>query len=214
MAVLRLLTIPFAILNFFGVLGGAIWLAILGKWTLLGIGLASMFISATALGLVLMPGTLVSMLAMPFFGRRVWFLGFPFVLAGSVYTNAVVGVWCYLVTALFVKKAGDGAMFPALLWAYGVAIAPLSYMTAKGGPEGGVGDVLVTFCAQIAMVTMGIVSLVRGFELSALVWVCAVVMSIATLLHATLAFLMMRESAKEAALRRLFERNGPERINA
>jgi hypothetical protein len=97
MAALQLLTIPFAALNSFGVLGGAVWLAILGKWSVLGIGVACMFLSALALRLALLPGTLISMIAIPFFGRRFWFLGFPFILAGSVYSNAIIGIWCLLV---------------------------------------------------------------------------------------------------------------------
>jgi hypothetical protein len=83
MAALQILVLPFMILNFFGVGGGAIWLAILGKWSLLGIGLLSIFFSAFVIGFATMPGTLITMGAAPFLGRRLWFLGFPFVVAGS-----------------------------------------------------------------------------------------------------------------------------------
>ena len=94
MAILESLVLALAILNILAGLSGAIWLAILGKWSLLAVGAVGMVVSAMALGLVLMPGMLVSMLAAPFLGRRTWFLGFPFVLAGSIYSNAIVGLWC------------------------------------------------------------------------------------------------------------------------
>ncbi len=199
---LSLLTVPFAILNFFGVLGGAIWLAILGKWSLLGIGVACMFLSGLGLRVALIPGTLIGMIATPFFGRRFWFLGFPFILAGSIYSNAIIGIWCLLVVAFFVDHAGADATVPALLWAYGVAIAPLSYMTAKDSSASdgaGFGDVLITFCSQIAVVAMGVVVLTKGSDLHALIEACAGTMIIATVLHAIAAFLLMREASKEAA---------------
>jgi len=105
-----ILVVPFQILNVFGVLGGAIWLAILGKWSVLGIGLLSMFSSAFFVGFALLPGGLIQMGAVPFLGkRRLWFLGFPFVLAGSIYSYAIIGAWCLVVVLFFVNKAGTDA---------------------------------------------------------------------------------------------------------
>ncbi len=124
MAALQLLTIPFTVLNIFGVFGGAISLVILGKWYLLCIGIVAIFLSAWGLSLALMPGTLIGMIAVPFFGRPLWFLGFPFILVGSIYTTAVIGGWCLLVVTFF-YTAGTDATLPVLLWAYGVAISPL-----------------------------------------------------------------------------------------
>ena len=97
MAILQLIVVPFIILNTLGVLGGAIWLAILGQWSLLGVGLLSMFFSATVIGIVTMPGTGITLLGAPLFGKRAWFLAFPFILAGSIYTAAVIAAWCLAV---------------------------------------------------------------------------------------------------------------------
>jgi hypothetical protein len=196
MIVLQLLVLPFAILNIFGVLSGAIWLGILGKWSLLGLGVASMFVSTMALGLITLPGTLVSLFAAPFLGRRAWFLGFPFVLAGSIYTIAIVGLWCFLVITFSVSNAGEGATMPALLWAYGVAIAPLSYMTQyESGPDGkATAATLVTFFAQIAVVVMGGITLLRGYDQQVLFNACALTMIVATLLHAGVALVAMKNT--------------------
>jgi hypothetical protein len=193
MAVLELLVLPFAILNILAGLSGAIWLAILGKWWLLAMGAAGMVVSAMALGLVLMPGMLVSVLAAPFLGRRHWYLGFPFVLAGSIYSNAVVGLWCFLVVTVFIANAGDGATLPALLWAYAVAIAPLSYMMRKDDPDDRASPaMLVTFFAQIAVVAMGTITLLRGYDHQALFNACALTMAVVTLLQGVAAFVVMK----------------------
>jgi hypothetical protein len=198
MAVLQILVLPFMILNVFGVLSGAIWLAVLGKWSVLGIGLLGMFGAASSIGLALLPGALINMTAVPFLGkRRLWFLGFPFLLARSIYSDAVIGAWCLAVIILIVKKAGADTTLPALLWAYGVAISPLSYMTQRSsGPDDpGFADVLITFAAQVAIILMAIDVLANGLEFRSLIYLCAGTMIVATLVQATVAFLVMRESA-------------------
>ena len=57
-AILGLISIPIMLLNFGGGIVGGIWLATLGKWGLLGLGVASMLLSSSGLGLVLTPGLL------------------------------------------------------------------------------------------------------------------------------------------------------------
>ena len=200
MAALEILRLLFTLLNMFGVLTGAIWLAIIGKWSVLGVGLASMFFSAPVIGFALMPGALLMMASAPFLGTRLWFLGFPFLLADSIYSSAIIGAWCFGVVVFFVQEAGADAMLPALLWAYGVAISPLSYMTQKSagvdGPE--FGSVLITFAAQLAIVFMAMVVLAKGLELHALVYPCALTMIVAALTQATVALLVMRNQAATA----------------
>jgi hypothetical protein len=200
MAALQILTFPFMLLNIFGVLAGAIWLAIIGQWAVLGIGLLSMCLSAPVIGFALMPGTLINLAAAPFLGTRLWFLGFPFLLAGSIYSAAIIGAWCFGVVVFFVQKGGADATLPALLWAYGVAISPLSYMTQRSsGPDGaGFGDVLITFAAQLAVVFMAIDVLAKGLDFDVLVYLSAGTMIVAALMQATLAFLVMRESGETA----------------
>jgi len=75
--------------------------------------------------------------------------------------------------------------FPALLWAYGVAITPVSYMTQRSqGPDGpGFADVLITFAAQVAVVVMAIEVLANGPDISTLAYLCAETMSVAALVH-------------------------------
>jgi hypothetical protein len=185
------------VLNIFGVAVGVIWLVIIGKWVVLGVGLLSMFFSASVIGFVLIPGTLINLVAAPFLGKRLWFVGFPFLLAGSIYSDAIIGAWCFGAVVFFVGEAGADATLPALLWAYGVAIWPLSYMTQMSSGRDGAGfaDVLITFAAQLAVVLMAIDVLANGLNFRALVYLSAGTMIVAALVQATVAFLVMRESA-------------------
>jgi hypothetical protein len=200
MAFLQLIQSFFMMLNMFGVIAGAIWLAIIGKWSLLGFGVVSMFCSAWLIGFAMMPGALLAMASAPFMGKRLWFLGFPFLLVESIYSNAIIAIWCLGVVVFFVQEAGADASLPALLWAYGVAITPLSYMAQKSmGPGAeGFGGVIATFAAQVAVVFMGIVVLAKGLEFPTMVLVCAGTMIVAALVQLTVTFLLMREQAATA----------------
>jgi hypothetical protein len=195
MVIFQLIAVPFMILNVFGVLGGAIWLAILGQWSLLGIGLLSMFFSSTVIGIATMPGTGIALLATPFLEKRAWFLGFPFILAGKIYIAAVITAWCLAVVVFVLGKAGPEATLPALLWAYCIAITPLSYMTQVSQPD--FGATVATMGAQFAVIAMAAVVLTKEPDLTTLIIACAVPNVIAVVLSATVTFLLMRESAAQ-----------------
>jgi hypothetical protein len=105
----------------------------------------------------------------------------------------------------FVLKAGAEASLPALLWAYGVAITPLSSLTLEsaGSSDPGFADVLVTIAAQVAAVLMGIDVLVNGLDVRSLLYLCGGTMMIAALVQAAVAFLVTRESARGSARRQI-----------
>jgi hypothetical protein len=155
-----------------------------------------MFFSASIIGFVLIPGTLINLVAFPFIGKRLWFLGFPFLVFGAIYSDLIVGAWCLFVVVFFIQKAGAGATLPALLWAYGIAISPLSYMTQRsaGRDNPGFADILITMAAQIAIVAMAVDVLVFGLVPLDLIFLCGLVMAIAALIQAVVAFIVMKDS--------------------
>lgn len=204
-AILQIISEPLIILNVFGGLGGAIWLAILGQWSLLGIGILSMFFSARVIGIATMPGTGIALLGAPFLEKRAWLLGFLFLLAGSIFEACVIAAWCLAVIVFVLGKAGPEATLPALLWAYGIAIGPLSYMgrvnymarvSQPDQPDlPGFGSVVSILGAQFAVVAMAAVVLTKGPDLTTLIIACAVPNAIAVVLRATVAFMVMKEAS-------------------
>jgi hypothetical protein len=76
-----------------GIVSG-IWLAILGEWGPIGIGILALFISGFVVSILLMPGAL---LALPgaFFAERGWTpLFWLFALVSNFYIAALIAVWC------------------------------------------------------------------------------------------------------------------------
>jgi hypothetical protein len=92
--IIRLISIPVMLLNLGGGIVGGIWLVVLGKWGLLGIGLASVFISSIGLGLALTPSMLFSMPGAVALERGKYVLGILCLMAGNLWTYAVMTVWC------------------------------------------------------------------------------------------------------------------------
>jgi hypothetical protein len=198
MALLQVFMIPFAALNYFGAVGGLVLLTVQGRWQLLAIGVAGALVSILAVRAVLVPGRVITLLAKPVFAGPNWPLGLPFVVLGSFYAIAVTGLWCAVVTGFFVMKGTPGATMPALSWAYTISIAPLIYMakTEKSDAPGEV-DLPTVLCAEAAIAAMGITVLLRGFSPHTLIWAGASVVTAATLLHAVITTLLLRQTASD-----------------
>lgn len=130
--IISLISIPVMFLNFGGGIVGGIWLAVLGKWGLIGIGLASMFISSIGLALALTPGMLFMMPGAVALERGRYVLGILCLMVGNLWTYAVMTVWCvgcfYFVIENYYT---GGSLWPYLLWAYGMATGPWTYMATR-----------------------------------------------------------------------------------
>lgn len=148
------LAVPLGLLNMLGGIVAGIWLAILGKWGIIGYGVAALFVSGLGLGIAMMPGLLLfaaPAAVLHLKGNKLGFYFFGFL--GALYSVAVITAWCIAVLYFFVRQANSDSIIPILLWSYGVATTPMGLLTQKemqGG--GGVGSMIATFFAQVAYV--------------------------------------------------------------
>src|SRR5258705_4133805 len=110
MRVLGAIAIPLGWFNFLGSIVAGIWLAILGEWGLIGWGIASMFVSAYGLSLVMMLAVVFALPGGYLFNRGWKVLASPFVLLGVLYNTAVITVWCGLVLACFSQRSDDSSL--------------------------------------------------------------------------------------------------------
>jgi hypothetical protein len=130
-AFFSLLVLPIAILNFAGGIVGGIWLAVLGQWSLLGVGLAAGIASTMMLGLLLMPGMLFAAPAAVAMEKGHYVIG---ILSGAIallWTHVVVIAWCLVTFSFVVEQSKAGPIWPYLLWAYSVATGPWTYMASR-----------------------------------------------------------------------------------
>jgi hypothetical protein len=149
--------VPVLVLNSLGVIAGAIWLAALGRWGTLGLGVVAMILGGLLLSLLMMP---ILALALPMNWllernrRGAALLVGAFVLLLNV---AIVAGWMFIAFWYFVgngMRPGDSlwTLLPLMLWAYGVASAPVSFLASK--EQEGSAATLVTFFAELGLVAL------------------------------------------------------------
>jgi hypothetical protein len=196
-AIMSLISIPVMLLNFGGGIIGGVWLAVLGKWSLLGLGLASMFISSFGLGLALMPGLLFVAPGALALDRGKYVIGILCLIMGNLWTFAIMTVWC--VGCFYVVFSGyysSGSVWPYLLWAYGMATGPWTYMAARGGPEE-TGSTFSAFGACVgAIAIMGVIIFkAHTYIVDTTVAFCIPIFAV-FILQTSLAFMVAREEAR------------------
>jgi hypothetical protein len=130
-AIFSLLVVPIAILNFGGGIVGAIWLAVLGQWSLIGIGLAAAIFSTMLIGIVLMPGFIFAAPAAIAFDKGHYFVGVLLGTVSALWTYIVIVAWCVLAFGFVVDQHRSGTILPYLLWAYSVSTGPWTYMAQR-----------------------------------------------------------------------------------
>lgn len=191
---LTVFSIPLGLINMFGGLVSGIWLAILGEWGLIGIGILALFVSSMGIGLAMMPGMIFALPAMALLEKGKKISGYFFGFLSTLYTTAVLVVWCIAVLLYFVKHADHGSIIPILIWSYGIAIGPISWLAQKDRQGGNEHAMVSTFFIQVAylITILGILFLqVTVLNVTVLI---GVIMSVALILQFSLAFLSEQSS--------------------
>jgi hypothetical protein len=174
---MRLLSVPIIVLNTFGGVISGIWLFALGEWWALGYGLALLLVSTFALGFVLMPGMIFGLPAAYFLSKGYRVLTYPFALLGAAYTMAVMTTWCLWVLNLYLQHANTRSFIPLLIWSYGTATGPWTYMASKE-PDN-YASTISSFAAQVGYLVMMVLLAVFDVSLAGAVAAFMVVMLLA-----------------------------------
>jgi hypothetical protein len=120
-------------LNFGGGIIGGIWLAFLGEWKLIIIGVVLLFASHWLLAILMMPGLLISGVALTF-GEKNKFLLYLFGFLSQLYTNILIVATCvfaFLICSSFYKGAVGISYIPYLLWSWGMALGPWQFFASN-----------------------------------------------------------------------------------
>ena len=122
--------IPIMILNFGGGIVGGIWLAILGEWKLIGIGIVLLFTAHWFLSFLMMPCLLIAM----HFEKKSKILLYFFGFFSQVYKNALLIATCvfaFFMCSQFYRGDIGLGYIPYLLWSWGMALGPWQFFASK-----------------------------------------------------------------------------------
>jgi hypothetical protein len=131
--ILEILSLPIMFLNMLGGIVGGIWLAFLGEWRLIGIGLLLFITFHWILSILMMPGMLISGVAMYFLEKKNK-MGYLFILLTQVYTNILIlgtCVFAFSVCSNFYNGSIGVNYIPYLLWSWGMALGPWQFFASK-----------------------------------------------------------------------------------
>lgn len=130
---LEIFTIPIMILNMFSAIVGGIWLAFIGEWRLIGIGIFLMITSHWILTLLMLPGIGLTALMGAFSNPKnvfVYIIGY----FSNLYLNILISVWCILSFIICTNFYGaeyqseiSYELLPYLLWSWSMALSPWQY---------------------------------------------------------------------------------------
>jgi len=131
--IIKILSIPIMILNMVGGIIGGIWLAILGEWRLLGIGVFLLLTSHWIISILMMPSLLFGPIAVYFYERKNP-LGHLFGFISVLYTNIlIVGtcVFAFFICSSFYTGNIGFDYIPYLLWSWGMALGTWQFFASN-----------------------------------------------------------------------------------
>ena len=183
---------PLMLLNTLGAIVSGIWLAILGEWSFIGLGILALIISVFPLSLALAPGIIIALPGVALFDKGRNLIGSLFVILSGLYSYSVITAWCILTIYFFTNQMTDPSI-PKLLWAYGVATGPLGYMAQKEDDPNRSG--IAVFSAQIAFVITMIAILFVGLSLNEIILLFGTTMLVLSLLQIALDVMEKKRSS-------------------
>jgi hypothetical protein len=131
--IIEILSVPIIFMSAAGSIIGGIWLAILGEWLLIGIGIFLVFTSHYILSILMMPSIPIGMIAMRFYEKKNrfgYFLGY----VSQLYSNILMAGTCvlalYICSKFYTGEVGIGYI-PYLLWSWEMALGPWQFLASK-----------------------------------------------------------------------------------
>lgn len=193
--ILSALSTPLIVLNILGGIVSGIWLAIIGEWAAIFIGLLLTFVSAVVLGFALMPVLLLLAPAVHYSKKGNSLVSFFFRTLSNIYVLVLVSIWCFYVMSLFVRGATEDSLIPRLIWSYGVALGPWIHMARKeqGDSFEGFASLIVTFFAEIAYVVSIFLFILTPKDLSEIFKVFGAFMAVCLIVQLLNMFIIFRE---------------------
>ena len=154
----------YIVLNALGGIVSGIWLAAIGEWWAIGIGLAGVMSSHWVISMLLLPSILLSAPAVALQERGRLLLASLVAALANLYISALMAAWGAGVFLVFATSATTGSTIPLLIWGYGVTSGPWVFFVSKTPQEGGENErsFIATFFLQVGYIAAALILLAGG----------------------------------------------------
>lgn len=131
--IVSIFSVPIMLMNFASGIVGGIWLAILGQWGLIGIGILFLFASHWIFALLMLPSLPIDALATYFYEKKNplrHFIGYLSMLYTNILMIMTIFVAYSVCKSFYTGNIGIGYT-PYLLWSWGMALGPWQYFASR-----------------------------------------------------------------------------------
>lgn len=150
-----MIALPLMLFNFLSGIVGGIWLAFLGEWDLVLIGVGLAFAGAMAVSLLLLPSMIfLAPIAASERAASNKLIVLPLAVLSVGYTYMVMGIWALAIFWYFSHNSKSAALFPMLLWSYSCATGAWSYLAQKDLQAGNDQAAMSSFFNQIGCLSL------------------------------------------------------------
>jgi len=177
---LRALFLPIKVLNGAGWIVSAVWLAVLGEWRAIGVGVVGFFVSGWLLSAVIGPGLLLFGDPAGRCARKGNRAGFVlFGILTVLYEVAYMTAWCMTVLYVFGQMAHGKSLFPMMIWSYAVATGPFAFF-ARQDKEAGANPTseLAALTSEVAYIVLVLIVLSGGASMLTLLTTFALITAV------------------------------------
>jgi hypothetical protein len=192
----KIFQLPIAILNGFGFFVAGIWLLVIGEWRSVVAGIVISIVAPFFLGLAVLPSMIFGGPGIYFAKRNLTIGLYFFSFLSSIYIAVIITAWCGGVTFYFMQNVPSHAFWPMLIWSYGVATSPWTYMAQR---DESIAAFLAAFFTQAAFVVM-MISIALGTDLAVAAQIFALVMAVEVFFHVRLIAQAQRMGLLQAEL--------------
>ena len=150
-----------------------------------------------ASGLILLPSLVFVIPAAPLIERGKIIMASPFILMTMTYTVGVMSVWCAAVFYYFIHDVSSETAVPTLIWSYGVAVGPWTFLGQKDLQSDPNSKVMISvFFAQVGYVVTGSIFLFGGSTIDELAIIFFGIMMVTILIQFLIAVIEERHKAR------------------
>jgi hypothetical protein len=175
----NILIVPIFIINCLGGIISGIWLVILGEWGLIGYGMLAAMMGGFIIPLAILPSAIFALPAVALMTKGHKFIGYMIGTLSVTYIMIVLSAWCLIVLTTYADQATPDSIIPILIWSYGVALGPISYLAHEELQSGNELSGLSTFFLQIAYFITILVIIFVGINVFHALVIFGVVMTVA-----------------------------------
>jgi hypothetical protein len=161
----------------------------------------SCFFATFVISLALLPTYLLIVPAGKLFERGYNVLGSIIAFPVSVYTTFIMAAWCHGIFNFFLDLSSPRTVIPMLLWSYGTATGPWSYMAQREseGSSGFQSASLYVFFVSIAYLVMIALYLFGGADRTERAAVLGLIMLVALVTQLVITISLLVAAHRERA---------------